>query len=424
MSTDPGTPAVDPNAAASTATAATPPTRTAELQAVYDAMLAIVKDPTKTAQILDHANVDGVEDLKGAATLNKADWVGYGANKVQANLLVDAFAPSAASAVVATTVIPTAAGTVPIQPNAMMMNYVIPDVIDGTQFLQSLSTSATLTVDETSIRCALEALFADDQGLSEIPETLAGMIEAFADKLDEPVGPDFVELLKFIRARKYAEVNVDSRLVTKERKAKVLTKLRKLPEAVYQFHSALSGWYEQLRSNRAANPLGVLAVGANLMYPPPDDVIAAAELVVNCLRMGFSGFGVMVAQAMAYEGMKIRETLNDPTLPARMGAANKEMMLREIGCKLTNSDIRTEKNIARYVLFVATKVPNSLPGGQEGPILDSLYQLGQQILPWMTGNRGDSQNPLTGSPRNGKRDGRRDEDFPSPHGSSSPFGRS
>ena len=100
----------------------------------------------------------------------------------------------------------------------------------------------------------------------------------------------------------------------------------------------------------------------------------------------FGVFGVMVAKAMAYEGLKIKETLERAELPALVGAANREIMLRQLGIDLTNADVRAERNIARYVIFAATVVNKSLPGGQEGPVLESLFNLGQTILPWMTSN--------------------------------------
>ncbi|MFA6429808.1 MAG: hypothetical protein WCV84_04915 [Patescibacteria group bacterium] len=300
---------------------------------------------------------------------------------------------------------------VPMLPTAPVMTfgatYIIPDVPAGSNFLAALSASKTLTVDDVTIRAALEALYADNLGLSDIPERLAEQMEAFADTIEEPVGDQFMEVLKFVRERRYAEINVDSRLVTKARKAEVLKRLRLLPKAVAQFHSALSAWNEQYESERRSNPLGVL--GGRVIYPPADDVIAAAEIVVDCLKKAFSGLGVQVAKAMAYEGLKIRETLERPELPALTGSPNRELMLKKLNCSLRNADERTEHSIAKYVIFVATTVYRNMPSGQEGPILEALYRVGQTILPWM---RGDStstdRSPVDPTPIGGKRGGGRD----------------
>lgn len=287
-------------------------------------------------------------------------------------------------------------------------NFVIPDVPDGTNFLSALSVSKTLTVDDVSIRAALEALFADNLGLSEIPERLADMMEKYADGIEEPVGEMFMDVVKLVRERRYADVNVDSKFVTKARKQQVIGRLRELPAAMAQFHATLTAWNEQLKSNRASNPFGVLQGGANSMFPPPDEVIAAAEGVVACLKRAFSGFGVMVTKAMAYEGIKIRETLERPDLPALTGSPNREIMLKNMGVSLTRADERFEKNVARYVLFVATRV-RDLPGGQEGPILEALWNLGQMVLPWMNGvTRIPTGNGRNGSSRGEPIPGSRD----------------
>ena len=80
-------------------------------------------------------------------------------------------------------------------------------------------------------------------------------------------------------------------------------------------------------------------------------------------------------------------------------------MLKTLGIDLTNADVRAERNVARYVIFAATVVNKSLPGGQEGPVLEALFQLGQTITPWMNGSTASH------AVNNGRRrDGRRDAD--------------
>lgn len=345
-----------------------------------------VTDKILAAKLVEAADDNGADVLMDAEAIDAADFRGAfpEAAKGTLNLAIKelrAKAPATKSEAVAAAV-PSGVAAPPI-----IGTFVIPDVPEGSAFLDALSTSKTLTVDEVSIRAAMEALFVDSRNLTEIPEKLAKLMETHADTIEEPVGATFLEVLKFVRERRWADVNVDSKLVTKERKKVVLERLRELPHAVYQFHQVLAGWNEQLKANRAGNPFGVLQGGANALYPAPDEVIAAAEVIVGCLRRAFGGLGVMVAKAMAYEGLKIKETLERAELPSLVGAANREIMLRQLGIDLTNADVRAEKNVARYVIFAATVVNKSLPGGQEGPVLEALYNLGQTILPWMNGGQ-------------------------------------
>jgi hypothetical protein len=382
------------------ATTPTPAPASSKWEATIEPLVKRLKLDSKAvtekllaAKLVDAADDSGAEVLMDADAIDLADFRAAfpEAAKGSLNLAIKdirAKAPKSEKkpeTTPAANVVP--AGVAAPPPVGM---YVIPEVPEGTDFLTALSTSKSLTVDVVSIRAAMEALFADSRSLSEIPEKLAKAMEAHADTIEEPVGDTFLEVLKFVRARKWAEVNVDSNFVTQARKKNVLERLRELPAAVYQFHHVLSGWNEQLKSNRAGNPLGILAGGVNALYPPPDEVIAAAEGVVGCLRRAFGGLGVMVAKAMAYEGLKIKETLERPELPALVGASNREIMLKQLGVDLTNADIRAERNVARYVIYVATVVNKSLPGGQEGPALEALFQLGQTIVPWMTGQTASS----------------------------------
>lgn len=338
------------------------------------------------AKLVDAADDSGADVLMDGEAIDASDFraafpdVAKGTLNLAIKEIRAKAAPAPAAPAAAVTAVLPASPTIGAA-------FIIPDVPEGSDFLAALSTSKTVTVDVVTIRAAMEALFADSRALAEIPERLANAMEKHADSVEEPVGDTFLDVLKFVRERRYADINVEGRLVTKERKSVVLARLRELPGAVYQFHQVLAGWYEQLKSNRAGNPFGALQGGANALYPPADDVIAAAEGIAGCLRKAFGGFGVMVAKAMAYEGLKIKETLERPELPALVGAANREIMLRQLKIDLTNADVRAERNIARYVIFAATVVNKSLPGGQEGPVLESLFNLGQTILPWMTGTQ-------------------------------------
>lgn len=357
------------------------------------------------AKLVRHANDKGAESLTDADSVTEGDFQRAFPEAATGDLrkAVKEMRTAALPEVIQQQPAAPTAGAFPIPATATvgMGSYMIPEVLEGTNFLEALSASKDLTVDLVTIRAALEAKFADDIKLSEIPERIVELMEKHADTIEEPVGGTFLEVLKFVKQRKWAEVNVDSNLVTVERKKGFLKRLKALPAAVYEFHMALTAWYEELKVNRAASPLGMLN-GTNF-YPPADNVVAAAETIVRCLTSAFAGLGVMVAKAMAYEALKTREILQRSELPVLTGSANREIMLKNLGMTVSNVDIRIEKNVAKYVIFAATTVYRNLPAGQEGPVLESLYLLGQQILPWMT-NRGttspDDDNGRRGNGRN------------------------
>ena len=345
---------------------------TTEIDELSTHLIGLGVDTTIIAKIKEELGATSVADL---SLLTEANLIEIGMKSIPAKRLLGAITPPQ----------PTAAA--PVQPSQLMSvprtmsagTYTIPEAAKGTELLSSLSTTRVLKVDDTTVRVALEALFADSHNLSKIPEALAEAMDTFANTIEDPVDDRFDEIYELVRSRKYAEVGVDKRFATEAMKRDVITKLRKLPEVVYAFHSVLSTWHEDLKQNRAAQPF---AYGDPGLYPNFDMVLAAAEGVVACLRKTFAGFGGKTVKAMAFESLKIRESLEIPDLPVNTGAANREIMLRNIGCDITDADTRIEAAIAKYVIFVAT-IRTKLPVGQEGPALDALYSVGQGILPWM-----------------------------------------
>jgi hypothetical protein len=225
-----------------------------------------VTDKILAAKLVETADENGAEVLMDPDAIDIADFRAAFAEAAKGplNLAIKEIrakaTPAAKPEAVTAAAVPSGVAAPPI-----VGTFTIPDVPEGSAFLDALSTSKTLAVDPLSIRAAMEALFVDSRNLTEIPEKLAKLMETHADTIEEPVGSTFLEVLKFVRERRWADVNVDSKLVTKERKKVVLERLRELPHAVYQFHQVLAGWNEQLKANRAGNPLGVLAGGVNAL---------------------------------------------------------------------------------------------------------------------------------------------------------------
>lgn len=264
--------------------------------------------------------------------------------------------------------------------------FTLPDVPNDTNFLESLKTSATLTVDITNIAAVMRAHFANEMGLALIPEMISEAMERFADNTEVPVTTEFLEVLELVNEKKYADVNIKSKYVTVARKRQVLDRMRELRTTLANFQAELNSWNERLKANRQADPLARIS-GLNV-YPPHDDVVGAAESVVSFFNRGLAGYGPIVARALAYEAMKIREFLDKPSLPALTGFATKELMLKAFKIGVTSADVRLEKNVARYATYVVTKVATGdLPPGQEGSALEALWNLGNQILGWLQNGR-------------------------------------
>lgn len=291
---------------------------------------------------------------------------------------------------------------IPLVAQQQTASYALPEVPTDVNFLESLKTSATLTVDTTNITAVMRAHFANELGLAMIPEMIAEAMERFADATEVPVTTEFLEVLEQVNEKKYADVNIKSKYVTVQRKRQVLDRMRELRPVLANFQGALNSWMEQLKANRQADPLARLS-GLNV-YPPHDDVVGAAERVVAFFNRALAGYGPIVARALAYEALKIKEFLDKPSLPALTGFPTKELMLKSFKIGLTSADVRLEKNVARYAMFIVTKVASGdLPPGQEGAALESLWNLGNQILPWLNNGRTSEDSSYAGRPGTGRR---------------------
>ena len=78
--------------------------------------------------------------------------------------------------------------------------------------------------------------------------------------------------------------------------------------------------------------------------------------------------------------MRVKETLENQRLPALIGAANRDQMLRQLGVEVSAAYPRMETNLTKFVLSIM-KIDGLAAGNEELQFYSSLYMLGAQI-PW------------------------------------------
>ncbi len=123
------------------------------------------------------------------------------------------------------------------------------------------------------------------------------------------------------------------------------------------------------------------AVPPGMMTPPECGVLRDnAEAFNDSMNKVFSGVGVQIASALAFDAAKIKETLENAGLPALIGVPNRDQMLRALGVEVSATYPRMENNLTRFVLGVM-KVKDIPTGSEELQYFASLYMLGSQI-PW------------------------------------------
>ena len=84
--------------------------------------------------------------------------------------------------------------------------------------------------------------------------------------------------------------------------------------------------------------------------------------------------------ALAYDAQQIRKVLENPSLPAQVGAANREQMLRMLGAAVSSDYPRLEKNLKQFALGII-ELQNVTSGAAELQYVGALFQLGSMI-PW------------------------------------------
>ncbi len=341
----------------------------------------------------------GVESIADLATLTETDLVGAGLPVVKARKLLNTVKPAAPS--VDTTVMSSAA-----------FDGVLPSVQDDASWLTALKTGGVLKVDQSTVVAAVRAALAKRVGLYDVPAKLTTAMEAFADESEEQVDSTFYALRKQMTRRNYADIfaaidGLDGSFVTDKRKTELMRKLDSyLWPSVLSFNGQLKGWQESWMQG-AANPammmMAFMGGGAGALPPgimqAPDTAVLrdAADAVKDAINKVFSGTGVQIAAALAYEASEIKKSLEDPRLPALIGVANREQMLKKLGVAVPATYPRLETNLTRYVLAVMN-LEDQAAGQEELSYLGALFMLGNQI-DWsqLSGGRSVSYSDLGGA---------------------------
>ena len=273
---------------------------------------------------------------------------------------------------------------------------VLPTVPEDASFLEMLRVGGVLKPSKTEVISAIKAALASRLNLFDLPDVITQKMESWSEEQEEPVGENFFELRKLVTTRKYSEVlsvlKVEGSFMTESRKKAFLHKLDVYfwPE-VRSFYDVLKQWQEALVSGMS-NPgmlLGILAMGqqaggmpAGALMQPPDGapVRDSAEGVINQINKVFAGVGIPVARALAYDATRIKTVLEESTLPASIGAASREQMLKMLGVGVAADYVRLEQNLTRFVLALMD-LPRVASGQEEQVYLLSMSQLGASI-PW------------------------------------------
>lgn len=277
---------------------------------------------------------------------------------------------------------------------APVLSY-LPQVPDADKFLEKLKTDGILKVNDTDVLAAMKAALADRIGLFEIPSILLKKMEAFAEGQEEPVGKDFWRVQKLLTQKKYGEIlsalDVPGNFMTEGRKDDLLRKLGgKLWPALTTFQDQLNGWYDAWLKgmNPAAAMMAIAAQGTGATMPPtlmnPPDTSPlrdAGEEVINEINRVFSGTGIPAARAIAHDATRIMNVLNEPALPAQVGATSKEQMLKDLRINVGADLIRTEKSATQYALAIMYLPQVPMDKKTELGYFSELFQLGAMI-PW------------------------------------------
>lgn len=357
------------------------------------ATVAVETDSVAAALQPLGVSVDVIEKIKselGAITaadlsgLTEADLVSVGMKKLPARALLQKLVPVMVSEVSA-----------PATTAFTMANYdVLPSVPDDESWLKALKVGGVLKFNPVTVAGTVSAALASRCGLYDLPKRIVQAMEQFAESLSEPVGPDFFDMQRMLTEHSYAEIfsaipGATGRYATQARKDALLGKLdQNLWAALTSFHGQLNGWLDAWQKGNANPTLMMSAIAAmasgtpmpgGLMQPPPTDVLRdAAEGVIEVINKIFAGTGILVATALAYDAQQIRKALENPNLPAHIGAVNRDQMLKQLGVAVTSDYPRLEANVKRYALGII-EFPNVTAGNTELAYITALFQLGSAI---------------------------------------------
>jgi hypothetical protein len=377
---------------------------TAEAATPVDPMVAKLQGLGVTEEVIGKIKADlgatSVDDLVG---LTEADLVGVGMKVLQARKVAAALKSDARVAAAETAAV-NAVG-------AATLASILPAVPNDASWLVALKAGGVLKVDQSTVISAIRAALAHKAGLFTIPDGLVVMMERFSDENQEAVSADFFKIRKQLTRRNYAEVfeaieGLDGSYVTEPRKKQLFTRIdENMWPAIIAFYAQLKSWQDAWMQG-AANPAimmsAMLAMGGRggglppgMMQPPDTGILRdTADAMADAVNKVFAGTGVQIAAALAFEATKIRETLENPRLPALIGAANRDQMLRQLKVAVSATYPRLETNLTQFVLSVM-QLKDQPAGNEEVQYLGALFMLGSQI-PWDQLSGDNSGGRITG----------------------------
>ena len=322
---------------------------------------------------------EGVKDGAGMALLSGDDVKSVtGCGLVIARQVAAAFVP-----------VPVAA---PTTMSSDAFNMVLPTVPDDESWVKALRAGGVLKVEQSTVMSAVRATLASRAGLFQIPAKLVEAMEVYTDETEEQVGPEFFKLRRMLTRTEYGDLfsaipGMDGSFVTKTRKAELLSRIdNNLWPVIVSFNEQLKSW-QQAWMQGAANPMAMMAMMAGgmgamppgMMSPPDTGILRdSAEAVNDQINRIFRGTGVQIAAALAYEASQIKESLQQPGLPAMIGVPNREQMLKKLGVSVPATYPRLEANLTQFVLGIMAA--SDQPAGEEElRYFGALFMLGSQI---------------------------------------------
>lgn len=325
----------------------------------------------------------GVSNMEDLASVREEELVTAGMKTIQARKLL------------ASLVKPAISEPSPVS-GPVSYDGILPSVPDDGPWLQDLKAGGVLKVDRSTVISAIRAALANRVGLFDLPGKLVTAMEKFADANDEQVDPIFFKLRKQLTRRAYADVfeaieGFEASYVTDGRKKQLFDRMNQyLWPAIISFNEQLRAWYDAWKSQLVDPTLimGAFAamsrghgIAPDVQIPDTGILHDQADAVNDAINKVFAGTGVQVASAMAYDGTQIRKVLMEETrLPALIGAANRDQMLKMLNASVSPTYPRLETNLTRYVLSIF-QVKDQPAGMEELEYFKALYMLGSQI-PW------------------------------------------
>lgn len=346
-------------------------------QAVIDKLNEFGADQSVIEKIVSGLGVTSIDELK---LLKEDDLVGAGMKLIKARKLASDISEASKPA---PSVAINTAGVIGNQ-----FDVLLPVVSDDSSWLESMRTGGVKKVNNASLESAVRAALAKRVGLFDLPEKITTAMETYADEIEEQVGEDYFKMKRLLTRRSYGDLfslidGFNGSDINEKRKRVFLDRIDGLWPALEDSYRVLCNWYECYRDSFSDPSLlmaafaGAPAAGMMTAVPDTSSLQSVGETVIDAINKAFRGFGLLTSSALAYEAQEIRKAIDNPNLPAMIGAANREQMFKKLGINVSSEYIRLEKNLIRYTLAFCKC--SEVTADAEARFYVALYQLGSQI---------------------------------------------